>query len=138
MDARLHDFADDLPADKAWRTVLLLCGNFGLAGSWEGTRQLLSQLSEICAEDAVLLADTVDPTMIDDPDVQSYQKQMIARGEYVGNVTLRLKYDEIKSPWWRLTNVLIADTPRLIEGTGWYLEGHQISGMEHYLKLRRE
>ena len=137
-DARLHDFAEELPTDKPWQTVLLLCGNFGLAGSWDATRQLLSQLRDICADDAVLLADTVDPSVMSDPNVQRYQQRMVAKGEYVGNVTLRLMYGEIRSPWWRLTNVLIADVPRIIEGTGWRLDDHRIEGMDHYLRLRRD
>jgi SAM-dependent methyltransferase len=137
-DARLQDFGDELPNDKSWQTVLLLCGNFGLAGSWEGTRLMLSQLHDNCADGAVILADTFDPTLMADTDVQDYQKRMIAEGEYVGNVTLRFLYGEIESPWWGLTNVLIEDVPRIIEGTGWLLEDHHISGMDHYLKLRRE
>ncbi len=138
VDARLHDFAETLPNDKLWRTVLLLCGNFGLAGSWQGTRRMLSQLHDICADGAVLLADTVDPTVMTDPDVQNYQKRMAAKGEYVGNVTLRLIYGQTESPWWDLTNVLIADVPRLIEGTGWTLAEHHVGGVDHYLKLCRE
>jgi hypothetical protein len=42
-DARLGDVSDP-PADQAWGAVLLLCGNLGLGGSWEGNRRLLAAL----------------------------------------------------------------------------------------------
>lgn len=137
-DARLLDFVGEIPSDQLWSSVLLLCGNFGLAGSWDGTRQMLKQLHDICADSAVIIADTVDPTVMTDQNVKDYQERMVAEGEYVGNVTLRLVYGETTSPWWKLTNVLIADVPRLIADTGWILEDHFIGGMDHYLKLRRQ
>ena len=137
-DTRLLDFAEELPTDQLWSTILLLCGNFGLAGSWDATRQLLKDLNDVCAEGAVILADTVDPTVMTDKDVKAYQERMVAQGEYIGNVTLRLVYGGIVNPWWRLTNVLIADVLKIVDGTGWLLEDHLIGGMDHYLKLRRE
>ncbi len=138
VDARLQDFVGDLPGDQSWRSVLLLCGNFGLAGSLDGTRHLLKRLRDVCADNAVIIADTVDPTVMTDQNVVDYQKRMVAEGEYVGNVTLRLVYGDMASPWWRLTNVLIADVTRLIADTGWSLEEHFVGGMDHYVKLRRE
>ncbi len=44
LDVRVHDL-NDPPSDQLWRTVLLLCGNLGLGGSWEGNRRLLRILA---------------------------------------------------------------------------------------------
>ncbi len=137
-DARLLDFVGELPNDKRWSAILLLCGNFGLAGSWGGIREMLNELHDVCADNAIIIADTVDPTVMTEQSVRDYQKRMVAQGEYIGTVTLRLIYGEVTSPWWRLTNVLIADVPRLIADTGWSLEDHFVGGMDHYTKLRRE
>jgi SAM-dependent methyltransferase len=43
-DVRLGD-ANDPPQDRTWAAVLLLCGNLGLGGSWEGNRRLLARLA---------------------------------------------------------------------------------------------
>lgn len=40
--------------------MLLRCGNSGLAGGWYDTCRLVARLAEICAEDAVVVADSVD------------------------------------------------------------------------------
>ncbi len=137
-DARLQDLRSDLPNDKRWLTVLLLCGNFGLAGGWDKTRRMLSDLHGLCAEGALIVADSVDPSVMDDTNVVNYRKRMIATGEYEGNVTLRLHYGDIVSPWWTLTNVLVRDVPRIIDGTGWALEDHLVGGADHYIRLRRQ
>ena len=47
-DVRLGDL-NDPPVDREWATVLLLCGNLGLGGSWDGNRKLLARLAEISA-----------------------------------------------------------------------------------------
>lgn len=59
-DVRLGD-VNDPPADQPWAGVLLLCGNLGLGGSWEGNRRLLSRLAELAASGAVLVGDSVTP-----------------------------------------------------------------------------
>lgn len=50
---------------------------------------MLKDLYAACATDAVIFADTVDPTLMTDKEVKAYQDRMTASGEYVGNVTLR-------------------------------------------------
>jgi hypothetical protein len=56
-DVRLGDL-NDPPTDLRWAGVLLLCGNLGLGGSWEGSRRLLAGLA---APGAVLIGDSVTP-----------------------------------------------------------------------------
>ena len=40
-DVRLGD-VNDPPEDRRWAAVVLLCGNLGLGGSWDGSRRLLA------------------------------------------------------------------------------------------------
>ena len=137
VDARQLDFLEQLPDDQAWSAVLLLCGNLGLAGGWENTRRLLRRLAQITSSDAVIIADTVDPTIGEDDDAREYQARRIAAGQHVGEVGLRLKYGAHMSPWWRQINFLRGDPPRLIADTGWRLDDHHVDGMDHYLWLTK-
>jgi SAM-dependent methyltransferase len=135
-DARLADFVAELPADRRWSSVLLLCGNFGLAGGWDATRSLLARLADACAPNAVLLADTVDPVIGADERARLYQAQRVAAGDYIGDVTLRLVYGDTVGPWWRQTNFATADVARVVVDTGWTVEDHHVAGIDHYVKLR--
>ncbi len=59
-DVRLADL-HELPEDREWAAVLLLCGNLGLGGSWDGNRRLLTELARRTAPGALLVGDTVEP-----------------------------------------------------------------------------
>jgi len=117
-DARLGD-VNDPPADQRWAGVLLLCGNLGLGGSWEGNRRLLARLSELAAPGAVLVGDSVTP---DGP----------------ARVVLRIRYRDLVTPWWPQYNIPAAQIAAMVEGTGWRLGRHLEDGEDHAVLLRRE
>jgi SAM-dependent methyltransferase len=116
-DVRLADL-NDPPADRRWQTVLLLCGNLGLGGSWDGNRRLLSKLSACTAPGALLFGDSVN-----------YE----GRAE----IGLRIRYGEMVTPWWRQRNVAAREIPALVHETGWHIERHVQDGTDHAVVLRR-
>ena len=117
-DVRVHDL-NDPPADQRWSTVLLLCGNLGLGGSWHGNRRLLQRLAAACAPDALLIADSVND-----------ESRM--------SVGLRIRYGDLVTPWWRQRNVRADEVEALAEGTGWVVERHveATNGGDHYVAFR--
>lgn len=118
-DVRESDL-NDPPADQEWGAVLLLCGNLGLGGSWDGNRRLLATLAEISQPDAVLVADSVNDT---------------GRAE----IRLRIRYGDLATPWWRQRNVAADEVESLVQGTGWRIAQHLESdnGVDHHVALRR-
>jgi SAM-dependent methyltransferase len=116
-DVRLGD-VNDPPDDRAWAGVLLLCGNLGLGGSWDGSRRLLARLAELAAPGAVLVGDSVTP---DGP----------------SRVMLRIRYRDLVTPWWPQYNIPATQMTGLVEGTGWHLERHLVAGQDHAVLLRR-
>ena len=116
-DARVGDLADP-PTDKLWRLILLLCGNLGLGGSFEGNRRLLRRLAEVAAPDALLVGDTVDPGAATE-------------------IRLRIRYRGSATPWWRQYNVPVAEIEALVAGTGWSIDRHVVDLPDHALLLRR-
>jgi hypothetical protein len=98
--------------------VLLLCGNLGLGGSWEGNRELLTRLADLSAPDALLIGDSVNYT---------------DRAE----IGLRIRYKGLVTEWWRQCNVSFAEVPALVEGTGWVIERQVEDGADHAVALRR-
>ncbi len=116
-DVRLGDL-NDPPADLPWAGVLLLCGNLGLGGSWEGNRRLLARLAELAAPGAVLAGDSVTP---DGP----------------ARVVLRIRNRDLVTPWWPQYNIPAAQMAALVGGTGWRMERHLEAGEDHAVLLRR-
>jgi SAM-dependent methyltransferase len=112
-DIRLGDVLDP-PADKRWAAMLLLCGNLGLGGSWDGSRRLLTRLAKLAAPGAVLVGDSVTP-----------------------HVDLRLRYRGLVTPWWPQYNIPASHVAALVDGTGWQVEVHLEDGEDHAVLLRR-
>ncbi len=135
-DVRCADLTNP-PTDRRWATILLMCGNLGLAGGWSDTRALLSNLAELAQPGAVLVGDTVDPTVTHDADYHRYMQAMAAKNLPRGLVQLRFRLGDRVTPWWRLLNVPAEDIPVLVSGTGWNLERHINEGIDQAIKLRR-
>ena len=137
-DVRAVDLRDPAATDaeEPWGTVLLMCGNLGLAGDWEPTRDLLTHLAGATAPGALLIGDSVDPTS-DDPDDLAYEARNLGSGFHRGHVRLRLRYRELETPWWDLINVPPSEIERLIEGTGWTLEERLGDDEGYAVVLRR-
>lgn len=117
-DARVGDLLDP-PTDRRWRAILLLCGNLGLGGSYDGTRRLLRRLAQVSAPDAVLVGDTVDP------------------GDGHPDIGLRIRYGDRVTPWWRQRNLPVAEVAAVVEGTGWFVDRHLVDRPDHAVLLRR-
>jgi SAM-dependent methyltransferase len=116
-DVRLGDL-NDPPADQPWAAVLLMCGNLGLGGSWEGNRRLLTRLAGLAAPGAVLVGDSVTPNG-------------------PAQVALRIRYQGLVTPWWPQYNIPARQMAALVEGTGWKMERHLEDGADHAVLLRR-
>jgi SAM-dependent methyltransferase len=116
-DVRLGD-VNDPPGDRRWAAVLLLCGNLGLGGSWDGTRRLLARLAELVMPGAVLAGDSVTPAG-------------------PPQVDLRIRYRGLVTPWWPQYNIPASRMAALVEGTGWRIELHKEDGEDHAVLLRR-
>jgi SAM-dependent methyltransferase len=116
-DARLGDVKDP-PGDMPWAGVLLLCGNLGLGGTWDGNRGLLRRLAGLATPGAVLVGDTVTPTG-------------------PAKVVLRVRYRGLGTPWWPQYNIPAAQMADLVDGTGWRMERHLEDGGDHAVLLRR-
>ena len=112
--ADLREFA----TEGAWDTVLLMCGNLGLAGDWEPTRVVLKRLAQMTSTSGVLIGDSVDPTS-DDPEDLAYEDRNEEAGFHRGHVRLRLHYGDLLTPWWDQINFPPEVIDALVDGTGW-------------------
>jgi SAM-dependent methyltransferase len=119
-DVRLADLTK-LVDERTWDTILLMCGNLGLAGDWEPTRRLLMRLRKRASRGGILIGDSVDPTS-DDPVDLAYEERNRVDGFHRGYFRLRLHYGDLVTPWWDQINFPPADIQTLVEETGWTLD----------------
>jgi hypothetical protein len=114
-----------------------MCGNLGLPGDWQATRSLLARLARGCRSDAIVVTDTVDPTVDNDASDLAYFDRNLRMGREIGIVRLRLRYGELLTPWWDLLLVPRSDVDQLVAGTGWAVRERVDDGAEYLLMLAR-
>src|SRR5918999_3100574 len=117
VDVRLLPLAGVDSTLGVFDTVLMMCGNFGLFGTEAEARRLLRTLHEISSPEARIVFDSVDPS--DDPHDLKYQARNRSLGRRPGQVTIRLRYRDVTTPWYELLNLSPGELQELLEGTGW-------------------
>jgi len=118
---RLRSLDELDPSLGTFDTVLMMCGNLGLAGSADATRSLLSRLHRMTSEHGRVVFDSVDPHVSLDEGDASYEARNLERGRLPGEVTIRIRYEERATPWFDLLCVSPPELDSLLPGTGWRL-----------------
>lgn len=103
-------------------TILMLCGGFGLFGSRHSAHRLLRRLYKMTASGARILAEGIDPYVTDDADHLAYLDRNRARGRMPGQTRLRIRYRNLRTPWFDLLNVSRDEMTEIVTGTGWLVD----------------
>jgi hypothetical protein len=100
-------------------TVLMMCGNFGLVGTADDAVPILLLLHAMTTPSGRIILDSVDPYEGADAYDVAYQERNRARGRAPGQVTIRLRYGELATPWYELLNVSARELEKLASEAGW-------------------
>ena len=115
-------------------TVLLMCGNLGLAGEWEPTRRLLKQLGAMTVAGGLLIGELVDPA---DPEDLDYQERNRRAGLQLGRVRLRLRYGDLADAVVGTAQSATGGHRGARRGDGMEARGASDEGADHVVVLRR-
>jgi SAM-dependent methyltransferase len=118
-DVRLLPLAKIDASLGTFDSVLLMCGNFGLAGSAEATLAFLERLHSLANPGARIVLDTVDPYFENGAADLAYLERNRARGRMPGQVTIRIRYGGLATPWYDLLCVDSSELAALSARTGW-------------------
>lgn len=105
-----------------FRTIILFGNNFGVLGEQAKIVDMLKSLHQISTPDAIILAETRDVVATDNPQHFAYHKRNRQNGLPVGQVQIRIHYQEQVGSWWKLLMCSSGDMDRLANEAGWYLE----------------
>jgi SAM-dependent methyltransferase len=120
-DARLLPIGEIDESLGIFDTFLLLCGNLGLAGGADDTVALLEKLHGLTAPGARIVFDSVDPYVENDEADLAYLERNRKRGRMAGQVTIRIRYGGLVTPWYDLLCVSPDELEELAAPTGWRL-----------------
>ena len=100
-------------------TILMLGNNFGLFGSFKGTRRLLKKLSKITSGNGRIIAGSNDVYKTETPEHLSYHELNRERGRMAGQIKLRVRYKKYATPWFDYLMVSKEEMENILDGTDW-------------------
>lgn len=136
-DVRLLPLTEIDESLGSFDTVLLMCGNFGLAGSAEQTGAFLERLHSLTNPGARIVLDTVDPYVDNDAADLAYLARNAERGRMPGQVRIRMRYRGLATPWYDLLCVSADELEALAEAAGWHAVMLREEGADVYAVLEK-
>jgi SAM-dependent methyltransferase len=103
-------------------TVVMFGNNFGLFGNYARARRLLKQLHRITRDNAVLVAQSLDPHLTKERAHLDYQRRNRRRGRMPGQIRIRIRFNEYVGPWFDYLLVSPAEMSAILDGTGWKVD----------------
>ena len=122
-DARVLSFEDvrDL-RPTTFDTVVMFGNNFGLFGSFTKAQRLLKQLHRMTNDNAVILAETLNPFETNHPAHLKYLRKNRQRGRMPGQIRIRVRFQDVVGPWFDYLLVSPNEMRDILRGTGWTLK----------------
>jgi SAM-dependent methyltransferase len=126
--------------DLTWRTgifdtVIMFGNNFGLFGNFKRARWLLRRFRRMTSPGGLILAESLDPYQTDKLYHLEYQAANRAAGRMSGQIRLRARYLNYKTPWIDYLMVSQKEMTEILLGTGWQVREFINSEVNHYVAV---
>ena len=100
-------------------TILMLGNNFGLFSNRKRAAWLLRRFYLMTPPDGVIIAQSTNPYLTEDPIHLAYHQINRRRGRMSGQLRIRVRYRNIKDPWFDYLLVSLREMEKILHGTGW-------------------
>lgn len=119
---RLLDFHKINFKSNSFDTIVMYGNNFGLFSSRHNARILLRKLFSMTSKGGVIICESLDPYVTDDPAHVAYHQNNKKKKRMGGQVRIRVRYKNFIGKWFDYLFVSKKELEAIIEGTGWCIE----------------
>ncbi|PKK82241.1 MAG: hypothetical protein CVT49_14805 [candidate division Zixibacteria bacterium HGW-Zixibacteria-1] len=116
-------------------SLVMFGNNFGLMGNFNRARWLLRKFRNITNPGARIIAESLDYADTKEPHHLQYQKLNRKRGRMAGQMRLRIRYLNYKTPWFDYLFATHDEMKLIVMGTGWEVEDYIDSADPHYITI---
>ena len=102
--------------------VILLGHNLALLGSRDASVPFLDSLRRLLKPDGSVIGNTLDVYQTEDPVHLAYHQMNGERGRLPGQLTLRIKFEDVVGDWFDYLFVSPTELTDLVERAGWRVE----------------
>lgn len=107
---------------NSFDTILMLGGNFALVGNPEKAHRILRKLHKMTSDDALIIAEAVNPYGTDNPAQLKYYALNRKRGKLSGQWRVRIRFHEFATKWFDLLYNSKKEMQEILSGTGWSIQ----------------
>ena len=100
-------------------SIVMLGNNFGLFGNFRRAKWLLKRFYRMTSPQGCIIAESNDVYATDDPIHIAYHRRNRQRGRMSGQLRLRVRFQNFKTPWFDYLIVSQSEMKEIIQGTGW-------------------
>jgi SAM-dependent methyltransferase len=133
-DARVLRIEDVDESLGVFDTVVMYGNNLGLLSSRTKAPRILRRLAKITSESARIIGECLDPYATDNPKHLAYHERNRRRGRMGGQIRIRVRYEDIATPWFDYLFLSEEELRGVLDGTGWHLS-RMVQGERTYVAV---
>lgn len=134
--------AHTLPLEKVdsfkpgeFDTIVMLGNNFGLLGGYKKAKRLLKKLYKITSPQGIIIAESNNPYITQDPVHLSYHKFNKKRDRMPGQLRLRIRFKKCIGDWFDYLLASKKEMKEILQGTGWKVREFIDSESSFYIAI---
>jgi SAM-dependent methyltransferase len=116
-------------------TVLLLGNNWGVLQNIKKAQKVLTDLFKITSDDAIIIAESSDPTKQLDAEQVQHQKQNLKKGRMPGQRRIRIRFRSYCSDWFDYLGVSKTEMEEILKNTGWKVKKYFNSERSSFIAI---
>src|SRR3989338_7103649 len=120
---------------NSFDTIIMFGNNFGLFGNFNSARKLLKEFYRITSNNALIIAETMDPYKTDDNTHLKYQRLNRKVGRMPGQIKIRIRFKNYIGNWFDYLLVSENELNHILQNTGWIITKIISSGDSFYLAI---
>lgn len=115
-------------------TVIMYGNNLALLASKSKGPRILRRLARITSDRARIIGECLDPYTTDNPKHLAYHERNRRRGRMGGQIRIRVRYEDVATPWFDYMFLSEQELEDTLDGTGWSLL-RKIDGERTYVAV---
>ena len=119
--ARVFSITRVGPTLGKFDTLLLLGNNFGLVSNPQRARWLLRRFKRLTPASGRVVIQSTNVHETPDPFERRYQAANRRQGRMAGQIRMRVRYQDLATPWFDFLYVSRPELETIVSSTGWYI-----------------
>lgn len=103
-------------------TIIMFTGGFALFSTPNNAKRILKEMYKITSDNGIIIAESRDPYITNNPIHFRYHKNNMAKGKIAGQMRVRIRFLQYSTDWINFLLVSKKEMAEILKGTGWKIK----------------